>query len=156
MTEGKLAWRGLWPLGPILLAGALFVHGVGERTAGPATAAALLDDWDLPRMVAYLNGKGLGLRVVSTFKGGGGTDRTAFLTTTGLGWEDLTRLPRGRAQVGRWRGTLFCERGPSGGDWDDLKRQWGDCCMEVGPFLLYGDRELLGRVRAALSDLTDR
>jgi len=27
-------------------------------------------------------------------------------------------------------------------------------CLVVGPFLLYGDRELLGRVRAALSDFT--
>jgi hypothetical protein len=28
--------------------------------------------------------------------------------------------------------------------------QWGDGSLVVGPFLFYGDRELLGRVRAAL------
>jgi hypothetical protein len=134
------------------VAGALFVHCVGERTGGPATAAAPLDDWDVPRLVACLNGKGLGLRVVSTLKGGGGSDRLAFLTTTDQGWEELSRLPRGRPQIDRWRGTLYCERGPAGGDWADLKREWGDCCLVVGPFLLFGDRELLGRVRAALPD----
>jgi hypothetical protein len=157
MAKSKLSWRAFWPLACVLVAGALFVHCVGQRAASPAAAAEPLDDWDIPQLVAYLNGKGLGLRVVSTLKDGGGTtDRMAFLTTTDQGWEDLARLPRGRSQAERWRGTLYCERGPAGGDWDDLKRQWGDCCLVAGPFLLYGGRELLGRVRDALSDLTDR
>ena len=146
MAESKLAWRAFWPVASVLLAGALFVHCVGQHAGGPATAAAPLDDWDVPRLVAYLNGKGLALRAVSTRKGGGG-DRTAFLTTTDQGWEELNRLPRGPAR------SAAC---PGGEDWDDLIRQWGDCCQVVGPFLLYGDRELLGRVRAALSDCTDR
>jgi hypothetical protein len=154
MAESKLAWRAFWPLAFVLVAGALFVRCVGQRTGSRATVAAPPDDWDIPRLVAYLNGKGLGLRVVSTLKGGGGSDRMAFLTTTDKGWEELSRPLRGRSQIERWRGTLYCERGPSGGDWADLKRQWGDCCLVVGPFLLFGDRELLGRVRAALSDLS--
>lgn len=156
MVESKLFWRAFWPLASSLVAGALLVHFVRQRTGGPATAAAPLDDWDVPRLVDFLNGKGLGLRVVSTLKDNGGTDRMAFLTTTDQGWEELSRLPRGRSQVERWRGTLYCERGPAGGDWADLKRQWGDCCLVAGPFLLYGDRALLGRLRAAMSELTDR
>jgi hypothetical protein len=154
MAERKLAWRAFWPLASVPLAGALLIHCVGQRRDGPAPVAGPLDDWDIPRLVAHLNGQGLGLRVVSTLKGRVGSDRTAFLTTTDQGWEELSRLIRGRSQIDRWRGTLYCERGPAGGDWDDLKRQWGDCCLVVGPFLLFGDRELLGRVRAALSDLT--
>ncbi len=150
----KLSWRAFWPLASVLVAGALSVHCVGRRTGSSAAAAAPLGDWDIPRLVAYLNGKGLGLRVVPTLKGGGGSDRLAFLTTTDQGWEELSRLPRGRPQVGRWRGTLYCERGPAGGDWDDLTAEWGDCSLVVGPFLLFGDRELLGRVRAALPHAT--
>ncbi len=153
MVKSKLAWQALWLLASVLVAGVLFVRCVGQRTRSHATAAAPLDDWDIPRLVAYLNDRGLGLRVVSTMKGGGGSDRMAFLTTTDKGWEELSRPVRGRSQIDRWRGTLHCERGPAGGDWDDLARQWGDCCLVAGPFLLYGDRELLGRVRAALSDL---
>ncbi len=138
MAESNFSWRAFWPLASVLVGGALCVHSVVQR------------------VVDYLKGKGLGLRVVSTLKDGGGTNRMAFLTTTDQGWEELSRLPRGRSQVDQWRGTLYCERGPAGGDWADLQRQWGDCCLVVGPFLLYGDRELLGRVRDALSDLTDR
>ena len=151
----RLSGRAFWPLAPVLLIGALLTVWVGRRTGRPATTAEPLDDWDVPQLVDYLNGKGLGLHVVSTLKGGD-VYRTAFLTTTDQGWEELNRLPRGLAQLDRWRGTLHCERGPGGEDWDDLIRQWGDCCQVVGPFLLYGDRELLGRVRAALSDCTDR
>ncbi len=153
MAESKLSLWAFRLLASVLVTGALVVHCVGRRTASPATPARPLDGWDIPRLVAYLNGKGLGLRVVSTLKGGGGTEVMAFLSTTDRGWEELTRLPRDRSQVGRWRGTLHCERGPGGGDWADLQRQWGDCCLVVGPFLLFGDRELLGRVRAGLSDL---
>jgi hypothetical protein len=66
MAESKLAWRTFWPLASVLVAGALLVHGFGQRPASPATAAAALDDWDIPRLAASLDGKGLGLRVVST------------------------------------------------------------------------------------------
>jgi hypothetical protein len=93
------------------------VHRVSQRTA----AAAPLDDWDIPRLVAYLKSKGLGLRVVSTVSGGGGdSDRNAFLTTTDKGWEELSRPLRGRSHIDRWRGTLFCEVDPAGKDWSEL------------------------------------
>jgi hypothetical protein len=153
MAKSKLARRAFWPLAYVLVAGVLCMHGVEQRTSSPVMATAALDDWDIARLVAYLNGKGLGLRVVSTRAGGGGTDRRAFLTTTDKGWEELSRPPRDRSHIDRWRGTLLCERGPAMVDWADLTRQWGDCCLEVGPFLLFGDRELLDRVRAGLSDL---
>jgi hypothetical protein len=153
MTNSKLAARALWPLAFVFMAGALFVHFVGQRTPSPATAAAPLDDWDIPRLVAYLNSEGLGLRAVSTTNGGD-IGPTAFLTTTDKGWEELSRLPRGPSHIDRWRGTLFCERTSIGGDWPSLTRQWGDCCLVVGPFFFFGDRELLGRVRAALSELS--
>jgi hypothetical protein len=154
MAKNRLAWRAAWPLPAVLVAGALFIHDVAQRTGSPTLAVAPLDDWDILRLVAFLNSKGLGLRVVSTRYGGGDLDRRAFLTTTDKGWEELSRLYRGPSHIDRWRGTLICERGPSGADWEDLTRQWGDCCLEVGPFLLFGDRELLGRVRAALSEVT--
>src|SRR5262249_49698610 len=138
----------------VLVAGALFIHDVGQRTGSPATAVAPPDDWDIPRLVAYLNSKGLGLRVGSVRSGGGGTAKGAFLTTPGKGGGEPSRPRRDPSAIDRWWGTLICERVPSFTDWDDLTRQWGDCCLEVGPFLLFGDRELLGRVRAALSEFT--
>jgi hypothetical protein len=149
--ESKLSWRVCWPLVPAVLTGALLAVPLVQRDTGPATPAAALDDWDLARLVAYLNEEGLGLRRVSAQRNGG-NPRKAYLTTTAQGWMDLDSLPKDPKRLARWRGTLYCERGP-GDHWPDLQEQWGDDCLVVGPFLFFGDRELLGRVRAALKAL---
>ena len=141
---------------PAVLAAALLVGWIGLRAGRPAASAVPPDDWDIPQLVAYLNDAGLGLRVVSALKNGV-IDQTAFLTTSSKEWDDLNHLPKDPKQIHRWQGTLYCERGRAGflmrDDWSALVRQWGDCCLVVGPFLFYGDRELLDRVRAALTAL---
>jgi hypothetical protein len=146
----KGAARASWALPAVVLAGLLLAIWVGLPRRGRAPTAAPLDEWDIPQLVSYLNGEGLGLRLVATQKDGV-IHTTAFLTTTPKGWEDLNRLQRGRTRIDQWQGTLHCERGPGGEAWADLARQWGNRALVVGPFLLYGDRELLGRVRHALA-----
>jgi hypothetical protein len=156
----NLSGRVVRLLVPAVLAAAVLGGWIGRRRDDPATSAVPFDDWDIPRLVAYLNDVGLGLRMVSTMKHGG-IVQTAFLTTTTKEWNDLDGLPKHPKQNHRWRGTLYCERGQVrilgragrlfGDDWSDLTRQWGDCCLVAGPFLFYGDRELLDRVRAALA-----
>jgi hypothetical protein len=146
----KLSWRVCWNLLPALVAGALLASPVGRRTGGTATPPGPLDDWDIPRLVAFLNDKGLGLRMVATPKDGV-IGPTAFLTTTARGWDDFNRLPKDPRQIDRWQGILYCERGPGGDAWSALVRQWGDCCLVVGPFLFFGDPDLLARVCAALA-----
>jgi hypothetical protein len=146
----NLSWRSGWPFLAALLAGALLAVTFGQRRDNPATPAAPLDDWDIPRLVAFLNGKGLGLRLVSTRKDGL-LDGDAFLTTTDRDWLDLNELPKVPQLIHRWPGTLYCLRKTGEDDWSDRVVFWGDCCLEAGPFLLFGDRELLARVRAALS-----
>jgi hypothetical protein len=145
----KLPWRACRPLLPVLLVGALLAFTVGQRGRHPATPAVPLDDWDVPQLVAYLNEQGLGLRMLATGPHGV-TDRTAFLTTTDREWADLNTLSKDPRRIDRWRGTLYCERCPGGENRSDLIHQWGDRCLVAGPFLLYGDRELLDRVGAAL------
>jgi hypothetical protein len=153
MADRKLAWRMFWPLALALAAGALLVHSFGQRTGSSARVAASLDDWDIPRLAEYLNGKGLGLRVVSSMNGRH-SDWTAYLTTTDKGWEELSRPRRDRSDIERWRGTMYCEQAFAPPAWAYLIPEWGDCCLVAGPFLLFGDRELLGQVRAALADLS--
>jgi hypothetical protein len=152
----KLSWRVGRLLLPSVLVTALLAGWIGQRVSGPAKSAGTADDWDIPRLVAYLNDAGLGLRMVSTTKNGV-IDQTAFLTTTTKEWENLNRLFKDRKQIHLWQGTLYCERGRvrffMGDDWSALTRQWGDCCLVVGPFLFFGDRDLLDRVRAALTVL---
>jgi hypothetical protein len=156
MGVSKLSWRVVWLSLSAVLALALLAGWIGHRMARPAESAVAPDEWDIPQLVAYLNDAGLGLRIVSTLKHGN-IDQTAFLTTTTREWEDLNRLPKDQKQIHRWQGTLYCERGRAGlllgDDWSALTRQWGDCCLVAGPFLFYGDRDLLDRVRAALAAL---
>jgi hypothetical protein len=150
MLSGSKLWlRACWPLLSALLVGLLVVT-IGQRKSRSATSAGTLDDdWDIPRLVAYLNGKGLELRLVSTQKDGA-EHRKVFLTTTDKEWLTFNSLPKNQQRMDEWQGTLYCVRGPED-TWPDLIRQWGDYGLIVGPFLFYGDRELLGRVRAALT-----
>jgi hypothetical protein len=134
----------------VLAAGALLAAWISQRGSGLATPAVALDDWDIPQLVDYLNGQGFGLRVVATQRDGV-IRQTVFLTTTDQEWTDFNRLPNDHNEIDLWRGTLYCMRGPTGPLWSPLLREWGECALVIGPFLLYGDRDLLGRVRAALT-----
>jgi hypothetical protein len=147
----KASWGTRCALLGLFAAGVALGVPIGQRmnvTACPSVQ--FMDDWDLPQLVAHLNGKGLGLHLVSTQKHGDNTD-IAFLTTTDQEWNDFNRLTSDPKQVAQWKGTLHCERGPHWAAWSNQIRQWGDCCAVVGPFLLYGDRELLIKVCAALA-----
>jgi hypothetical protein len=60
----------------------------------------------------------------------------------------LRRLPE---SADRWRGVVFCERGRHVGEIEDSEWQrWGDYGMRIGPFVLFGDPALLGRIRQAI------
>jgi hypothetical protein len=138
------------PFLAVALAGALLAVLIRQCLDSPQPSAGPPDDWSIPQLVAYLNGKGLGLRMVSTRKDGI-IDQNAFLTTTDRDWKELNGVPKVQEQMHCWSGTLFCLRKASESDWPDRVRFWGDCCLEAGPFVLFGDRELLARVEAALS-----
>jgi hypothetical protein len=148
--SSKLSWRVGWPLLHTLLAGALLAVWAGYRTGNSTPAADPLKGWDLPQLVAHLNSEGMRLRMLATQKDSE-VLRTAFLTTTSKEWGVLNHLTKDPKRFDQWQGTVYCELGPGGNDWADLTHQWGDCCLVVGPFLFYGDRMLLGRIRGALA-----
>jgi hypothetical protein len=139
-----------WLLPLALLVIAALAIAVGQRV-GPSMPDASADDGNIPRLLAYLNESGLGLRMIATRKEGG-LYPSAFLTTTDKEWTDLNHLPKDPTQINRWRGTLYCEQGPGGDAWSDLARQWGDCCLISGSFLFFGDPELLACVRDVLTE----
>jgi hypothetical protein len=151
LVASKVSWNTRCVLVGLLLAAVALGVVIGQRmnvAAGPSVQ--LMDDWDIPQLVAYLNGKGLGVHLVSTQKDGVDPN-TAFLTTTDQEWGEFNRLANDPKQIAQWKGTLYCERGPHLAAWSDQIRHWGNCCVIVGPFLLYGDPELLGKVCAALA-----
>jgi hypothetical protein len=116
---------------------------------GPA-APPDLASWDVPRLVEFLHGHGLPLRAISSSRDGG-VSESAYLTTTSKGWGELAGLRRGSDQIDLWQGTLFCERA-SLSVFGAQIQMWGDCCLVVGPFVFFGDRDLLARVRAAFAN----
>ncbi|HTU89406.1 MAG TPA: hypothetical protein VMF69_04855 [Gemmataceae bacterium] len=72
-----------------------------------------------------------------------------------LSREDLWGLIRAkeRAQAGQWQGIVFCERrGVNFVIMDDFIEVWGPYGMRAGPFVLFGDPNLLQRIREVILD----
>jgi hypothetical protein len=108
------------------------------------------DAGDLAHLVERLRAGGLDLRAVSVDKGGT-AQHNLFLTTTDKGWEQLHAVPKVPECIDRWRGTVYCEQVFDPHTRVQQQRLWGDCCLRAGPFLFFGDRELLGRIRTCLA-----
>jgi hypothetical protein len=138
-----------WFLLPALLAGAVPAVWVAH-TSRRGPAALPPDDWDIPRLVAHLKEKGLDLRAVPTTRDGE-LEYNAYLTTTNARWLDLNGLMKDPQLIGRWRGTVYCERRHNRSAVVTLHQLWGDCYFLAGPFLFFGDRQLLEQIRAALT-----
>jgi hypothetical protein len=66
--------------------------------------------------------------------------------------ERLQLLRRFPEQSDRWRGVVFCERDRHlGGEIGESEWQrWGAYGMRIGPFVFFGDPDLLGRIRRAI------
>jgi hypothetical protein len=120
-------------------------------------------DWAMADLLRKL--EPLGLRVVPANRTGppgapARDDRSdvledgAFLTTTGLGWDELSALhtaaPPDEAALARWRGTVFVR--PSRRPPDTRPLGGGRrSALHAGRFHFYGDPDLLDRVEALLA-----
>jgi hypothetical protein len=132
------------PLVVVLVVASLLVAD-RVRRVHPA-ADTRMDDWTVPELVDRLRQEGLELRVVPTQQDGT-TRYNAYLTTTNKEWKELNLMLKVPEQADQWRGTLYVERSHNA----DIRVQcWGDCCLVAGPFVFFGDRDLLARVRVAL------
>jgi hypothetical protein len=121
-----------------------------EWWCGPTAVPPDPTDWEMERMVEYLHTKKVPFRAINSNRNGVVHDGV-YLTTTSKSWEELVVLARFPGQIDRWQGTLFCER-TSAITRRTQQRIWEDCCLVVGPFLFFGDRDLLAQVRAAFAD----
>jgi hypothetical protein len=136
--------------GSLLLSGipVLIILSTGkERIARPVVR---LDEWSVPQLVEYLEGRLPGLRAVPTDRKGL-TWRNVYLTRTDRGWDRLNHLPWDRGRIDRWRGTVYCELVSDPEERVIVAGMWGDCGMAAGPFVLFGDPELLAEIREALT-----
>jgi hypothetical protein len=115
----------------------------------PRRHALPLEDWGIEQVIAHLEREGLRLRVVPVRKGGP-VSQGVFLTSTERDWSYFNCLRKDPGQIEQWRGTLYLERGTAGRRSLYLDGLWGDCYLVAGPFVFFGDRALLAKVRAAL------
>jgi hypothetical protein len=100
-----------------------------------------MEHWDLRQLQQHLQEQGLEVKLVPVENTAVVTNR-GYLTTTDKGWEELDPVPKYPEAIDRWQGTVYCER-QHGVVLDAQLETWGDCCLWVGPFLLFGDRALM-------------
>jgi hypothetical protein len=141
------------PLLTAALAGlALSVGWQRPATESPGEPPMLcLDGWSVPDLVRHLEARGLGLCAVPTPRKGGPLGRNAFLAPPGKTIDELDGLIKDPAYIARWRGVVYCEEYLRA-DARNLEGEWGDCFLLAGPFVFFGDRELLSRIRDALRE----
>jgi hypothetical protein len=113
-----------------------------------APSSRPIDDWSMVELVEHLNRMGVEVRLRSTQQNGAFL-HSVFLTTIDKDWHALNSLNKDDKRIGEWRGVLHCARVGEGQAIRAL-HLLGDRCLVVGPFLFYGDAELLRRVHAAL------
>jgi predicted amidohydrolase YtcJ len=136
-------------LGASFMATAFLTVWCFQPPVAPAPASHPLDNWDIAQLADHLNRAGVELRTVSVQKNGV-IDSSAFLTATAMDWSYLNRLNKDPKRIHEWRGIVFCSREmPNSAA--KLARQREEHCLLVGPFIFYGDAELLERIGAALN-----
>jgi hypothetical protein len=120
-------------------------------TDAPGEPLVCMDGWGVAEMVRHLEARGLGLCALPTSKDGP-LVRNVFLAVPGKTFEDLAGLLMDPASIDRWNGAVYCEECPRF-EARDLEGLWGDCALRAGPFVFFGDRDLLARIQEALRDV---
>lgn len=133
-----------------MLAMTLLAVSIGHRLGSRAAERRTLEEWDIRKLAEHLNRAGLRVQLQPS-RGDGVIERNAYLTTTPKTWDDLNGvgINPGPSRIQEWRGIVYCER--VGKVADPLVYLWGDRCLTVGPFVFYGDAELLEHIRAILA-----
>jgi hypothetical protein len=109
-----------------------------------------MDDWDVPQLARHLRERGLEFGVKVPGKQEAAFD-AAFFTQSGASWEQVRYLPKVPECADLWRGVVYCEKVRPDGSWAPEMTVWGNCGLEVRPFVFFGDPEMLGLIRDALS-----
>jgi len=132
---------------PLALAGAVtLVLGLlaSRHAARPATAEP---EGSVADLAGRLQERLSGLRVVAA-RADGDLRLGAYLCDSHRELPDLCRLAIDLGNTEKWTGVVFCQRlylsAPV--DYDD----WGDNGLRHGPFLFFGDPEMIIHIRDAL------
>lgn len=131
-----------------LLALTVLAVSVAQRRGNRAAALQSIDEWDFPQLVEHLNRTGLEVQLQSPRKDGL-LVHNAYLTTTSKDWEALNYLVKDPSRIESWQGVVHCER--VGRERQPLFHSWDDPCLATGPFVFFGDADLLERIGSTLA-----
>jgi hypothetical protein len=83
----------------------------------------------------------------------GNPEAGIYLCTRSRTRDQLMGLPRAREHAHRWQGVAHCEMVGKMVAVDEYDIQsWGEYGMQIGPFLFFGDPDLLQRIRKVVLD----
>jgi hypothetical protein len=143
---------------PVLVALTLLVGlaivACWKTPSAPEPTEARMAGWDVPDLVAYLQGRGLPLHLSPTGPGAN-TRINAYLTTTAKPGAELYWLLKDRRAMQCWAGVVYCERPRHYEAREVAVDEWAECGLRAGPFVFFGDPVLLARIRTALGDAND-
>jgi hypothetical protein len=135
-------------LSAIFLTMALLIAWLGWRRMPPSPPSLAMDDWNVPKLVAHLRKAGVEVHTLPCQRNDV-PDWCAYLSVTQKEWSDVNGLSKSPILFHEWRGIVYCAR-ESSDDAADLATQWGDRCLRIGPFICYGDADLLARIGTAV------
>jgi hypothetical protein len=82
--------------------------------------------------------------------------KNVYLTTSPRTFDEVNALYKSPEAQDAWRGVVYCEV-TSAAVQQDMLDQWGPLGMAAGPYVFFGDPELLRAIRATLpAEMTSR
>jgi hypothetical protein len=116
-----------------------------SRPAMPTPTATEL--CTLTGLAEALSQDALDLQVVPMMKNGS-PEFGFYLCTDARSWEQLAPVLRRNRDAHQWNGVVYCERnnGHSSSIPEREIQLWGEHAMQIGPFLFFGDPDLLRRI----------
>ena len=150
MIDARSAFRRRLPAAVPLAVGLVLVAARALPAVPNGRGPVRMDGWGVAELADHLRERGLGLRTLSE-PAAGPNGRSALLTVNGGDWKSLCPSHKIAERVAEWKGTVHVEM--QGAGWLDARTNaWGDCCLAAGPFLFFGDRDLLARIEEALRE----
>jgi hypothetical protein len=113
-----------------------------------------MDGWDVHDLAGYLEGRGVRLHLSPSFAGGDGSTN-AYLSTTAKPGAELYWLVKDSRARQRWAGVVYCELSRNYEAREEAMEDWAECGLRVGPFVFFGDPQLLARIRTTLGHEND-
>ena len=105
--------------------------------------------WRLAEFIDHLHAQGIQLRVIPDRPDGSWCD-AAFLTVDpDETWSSFQLKLKVVERVGRWRGSIWVRRINCSTDMEGLLWQWGEYGCRIGNLLLFGDKQIIDRIRRA-------